>query len=520
MKRHVGEKCPFLLAAILFVTSILPASLAHADGVCQLGDTREDCRKRIEEQFAAATADTREVTESKTADAAAASAAAGTGTSNASTSLPTSSFTDFFNTLKVAANTGEGGEEDPESLAFEFNRCGLGARPGSLFQCQLRARIEQPEVNGALKTALEEAELTENLEEIEDGLDVGDKITAGVFVSLVNGYFGREAGTIHNELFQALQDEAELVDGGATPAARAELEAALQENTEHLSDLIRTRIAPAPAGATEPTPEQLQAAQQIFAPTFTFGEFPADLRDAELQNYEELFGKALAYTAARAQALKATHYFDLANLVNNQPQLLFGVEYASTSEFAGPDEFRAKVSLESGLINVNGFRRHQRRVCSSRPDLKGSVAICLGNYLEAQGGTRALEASARLAATIEYVKRKKYAVSISDTTIAVNAPAFRSLIGTLVYGRYIPTPGADDQKVRIDISASYEDVSDDPQRQDRGLASATLSRQLTADWLLSLGLIYATKPEFRAEADKDLSLRLGFNYRILRKPGT
>jgi hypothetical protein len=118
------------------------------------------------------------------------------------------------------------------------------------------------------------------------------------------------------------------------------------------------------------------------------------------------------------------------------------------------------------------------------------------------------------------VDRKKYSVTIPDTTVAVSAPKFHSLIGSLVYGRYLNVLSNNDpQKVRIDVSASYEDVSNDPDRQDRGIASATLSRQLTEDWLLSLGLVYATKPEFRAEADKDLSLRLGFNYRILRKAG-
>jgi hypothetical protein len=36
---------------------------------------------------------------------------------------------------------------------------------------------------------------------------------------------------------------------------------------------------------------------------------------------------------------------------------------------------------------------------------------------------------------------------------------------------------------------------------------------------LQIGLVYATKPEFRAEADRDLTARLGLNFKVDGLPG-
>jgi hypothetical protein len=203
--------------------------------------------------------------------------------------------------------------------------------------------------------------------------------------------------------------------------------------------------------------------------------------------------------------------------VNNQPQPLAGIEYVATTQAAGPDELRAKISYERGVANINTFRKYQRRVCRNG-DAAASTAICLGQYLAAPGVKAALASGSRLAATLEYVRRKRYDFTVPDTTVSVSDKPFRSWIGSLTFGRYLDPLGEQSQATRIDINASYEDVSNDPKRQDRGIATATLARQVGNDWVLALGLVYATKPEFRGEADRDLSLRLGLNYKILRKP--
>ena len=72
-----------------------------------------------------------------------------------------------------------------------------------------------------------------------------------------------------------------------------------------------------------------------------------------------------------------------------------------------------------------------------------------------------------------------------------------------------------ERRARLDISVGYEDFSDDPLRQDRGLATVAVTYPLMEGFYLSLGAVYATKPEFRGDVDAELSARAGFTYKIL-----
>ena len=75
-------------------------------------------------------------------------------------------------------------------------------------------------------------------------------------------------------------------------------------------------------------------------------------------------------------------------------------------------------------------------------------------------------------------------------------------------GKGLPRP-------RFDAKLSYEDFSDDPSRQDRGLATLTFSYPVGQGFFVTLGAVYATKPEFRGDVDEEISTRLGFTYKLI-----
>lgn len=497
-------------------------SQAGAANLCAVTDTRTSCLRKYEERLTNAAKETSAKVAETNKGAAEQSGQTNTGLSNAVSALPTSSFTDFFNTLNATANSGGANNDDPQALAFELNHCGFPTLPGQSLRCQVRARAEQPDIYDSVKTALQGIGLSDRATQIDDGLSVGDKATGGLFLSWVNDRFGRELTPGHNRLFQDLQDEADQM----LPEASTKLHGANAGFAEFLQAVVLERMTFQESNEIEEAKEAEEAAKQaeraaflseLVSESFTFDKFPDNLEQEVLDKFEELAAAQVTYADQRMKALQGTHYFQLANLLNNQPQPQIGMEYAAVTELAGPDEFRAKVSIEGGWVNINSFRKYQKNDCS-KDGADTSTAICLSRYLAAPGVQQALETSARWAATVEYVRRKRYNTVVPDTTVNVTEKSVRSWIGSLSWGRYLDPFQAVSQLTRLDVIASYEDVSNDPKRQDRGIATATLSRQLSREWVLAVGLVYATKPEFRGAADKDLSLRLGLNYKILRNP--
>ena len=476
-------------------------SVARAQNVCDLKDSGDTCVQKFEKRMQVAAQRTK-------SQALAAGATANTGNANATSATPTSSFTDFFNTLHAAANTGGSGKDDPQALAFELNECGVPNVPGQKLRCQIRGRLEQPKIYDPLKKALQQAQLSDRATAIEDDLGLADKLTAGVFLSLVTDSMGRELTTGNNRLFQELQNEAMQVDGNKVSVYREQAAKRNGAYAEYLNELAQK----------DPRVAAVLTAGVPIA-DIPFERLPEEVRQDALNRFEAVAAANVQYNDSRSKALTQTGYFELANLLNNQPQPLAGIEYGAIQEFAGPDELRFKVSYEKGFVNINSFRGYQQAVCKRSADLDvaQSTAICLRQYLDQPGVKTSLASGSRFAFTLEHVRRKRFAISVPDTTVTLNEAPVRSWIGALTVGRYLDPVESQAQLTRLDISASYEDVSNDPKRQDRGIASATLTRKLSGDWLLAFGLVYATKPEFRAEADKDLSLRLGLNYKILRK---
>jgi len=470
---------------------------------CSLNDTQAECLQRYADSVDAAATTAAQHVEVEKLKAKEKGAAANFGNANSSSNSPSSSFTDFFNTMQSNVSSGAGGSTDPESFAFELNHCGFPRVAGQTVACQIRGRLETPALYAPLQKALDQAQLNPVAKELQDGLAITDHISSGIFLSATNEYFGSGLTSANNTIFQELQDEA----AASIAINNIDLSAATMQFTRYLSDLGTHR------------PElQTEIAQAVNATgDGTFLRFPAAVRDEVLANFETFAVVATQRAQARAAALERVGYFELANLLNNQPQLFAGVEYRYASEFAGPSEVRAKISYEMGFANINLYRRYAKKNCKPSSDNVSTASDCLHSYFESPGVRAALAGGDRLAISLEHVRRNRYTVALPGTTVMLEEAATHSWMGSLTLGLYVNALHDTEQKTRIDVTASYEDFSDDPKRQNRGVASATLSRQFTPGWVLAVGLVYATKPEFRDKADKDLSLRLGLNYKLLRQ---
>lgn len=470
--------------ATLFVCVATWTFTAGAQTSCEIDDSEATCQEKVETAVNAA------LLKGAAAEAKAHTAdgleESNTGVAPSAGADSAATFADFFTTLKAAADqTSADGET--EALGFEFSRCLRERIEESPLQCQVRIRLGGAELYEPLRQALPEA----RADEIEGSIERNDSITAGIFLNLIGQNWGRVPRFGDEPLFDAIWTSVAAGTASSTEAANAA--------TTAYEDVV----------------DEIVEAMPMFTSTTTF----EDVADA---TSDDLAQRALALREAAYRAeyqsmddlrqkLAAANYFDLVDLVNNQPQLNFGVEYTQRDELAGPEEWRAKLVWEKGFVNVNTARA---AVYATPGADDADVAVQrLQEYLAEPAVARRLSNGDRLALSIEIVERKAYAIDLVTDLVSLRNDSESSVVAAFSYGYYVDFDDTGKPRSRLDIKAAYEDVSTDASRQDRGTVSATFSQLVLGKTLLAVSLVYGTKPEFRGSVDEELSARLGFNYK-------
>lgn len=254
------------------------------------------------------------------------------------------------------------------------------------------------------------------------------------------------------------------------------------------------------------------------------------LREIRGSQYEDeaktLFDAALAETMALRDAidvLEAGSYDRLGDLISNQPQLIFSGEYKERNDLSGPDEWKLSASYEIGFGgNVNDLltwsSNHQTDGCVvTEVDRETSVSYpCLTSYFG--GRPEAGEKGNRLAISIEYSDADSFELELPDDDFTFSLERTQKWIGSATYGRQLagvqlrqPGEGGEENS-RFDWEVKYEDVTGDPMRQSRLVSTATISQKITKCTVLSVGAVWAEKPEYRGEVDQEVSARFGFRW--------
>lgn len=472
-------------ACLILVALPLQAQQPQPKPLCELQDTEKTCETKVQ---AAYSTDAKEVAKDSVTDLL---AAKNTGSAPGTSPLAANSFTDFFSTLKAALDSGSSeSDADDEAVGFELSRCARGEQPINGIQCQVRLRLGGAELYEPVKAALPAATREARAKELASELDLGDSLVVGLFFNLAGLSYGRVPRfadePLYDGIWQTIDSEVSMDEANT---ATLEYEALRKQVKQKL---------PAFDGNTP--------FSKVFDVDQSVARAALAAREASWRTEYD--------TLARTQKLLEKYrYYDLVDLTNNQPQINFGVEYRQHSDLAGPDEVRAKVSYEHGFVNVNTARRYVMERCTLPADDSKRVVNCLGTYLSDAKVQKRLKGGDRVAASIEYVSRRDYSITLPADAVNLTEDSGRALIGALAYGFYTSFDERGEARSRLDVVASYEDVDSDPERQDRGQAVATFSQTLLGKTTLSISLVYATKPEFRGEVDEELSGRLGLNYK-------
>jgi len=203
-----------------------------------------------------------------------------------------------------------------------------------------------------------------------------------------------------------------------------------------------------------------------------------------------------------------------ADLVNNQPQFYTSVGYRSRQDLVGPDQLTAKLTYEKGFFNINALRGKLGKNCLAAAASGAAAPACLAPYSDWVNDNRErIKADERISISIQYTKDDSYSFQQAADHIDLRLPTSHELVASFSYGRYLMFT-KDGQNTRLDISAMYEDVSNDASRRDRGVGSITLTRKINNSMSLPIGLVYANHGKFLGEVDKELSAHFGLKFNL------
>lgn len=481
------------MRAIWACVGLLAWSLsASAQEICAVSDTRAQCKQKvqawIDEQDGTERGAQAAAAETKLAEAVSVAelgarllAAKNTGDGTAADS---GTLSDYLPLLRALLGTDDGAGGNGK-IGFEWsNPLGLPAA----HQNKLTVIAQRSELYEPLQAALAAASLTDEADALADDINEGDDFSIGFSYSPASATRGRDP-EMHAELFSALLAIADQ-RGEAQRDALARRVALLNE-----LGLKRSFAGAADAMAQEPgfrTPADLAAKQLEY-----------------VQAVEQEFRAEFDSMAELARRLQGAGFYGLLDLINNQPQLNVSANYRARDEAVGPSEFVATVSYELGWNNVNTFRQYARQC-------KDAQVLCLADYLNRPDVIAGLKESRRISFSAEYSQRKELDFSLPSADFSYAEAAQKRLRISAAYGRYLGGENRDRTRARIDAALSYEDYSDDPLRQNRGLATVTLTYPVAEGFFLSLGAVYATRPEFRGDVNSELGARAGFTYKVLQ----
>jgi hypothetical protein len=475
---------PRIFASVMtVVASVLIVSPLVAQ-VCVLEDTLGECEARVKAHVA-------EEAQKEGSKVVSRLAEKNPGVSPALQAQATT-VEDFVSLLRVSVDAGglNDNDENEGTVALELNDfLGLPVNDGY----KVQAVIRKPQLFQPLTEAIPEETRPERISDLGKQLVDFDDVSFSFTYSPMGEKLGRKY-KLHDsqvsDLFNAAKDE-------ITPTSK---QSTAEE--EALGDLMAAIINAHP---------QLLEAQETNSLTF------AMVRDAEendslafqlLRATERAEYSRLLRLERLKEALARWEFFRFADLISNQPQLNVSLEAILRDDLVGPDEVRISATYEMGWVNVNDFREFKR-------DCQEQVLSCYAQYMTKER-IRQLTRGDRLAVSFQYTAVEDYEFALDDDVVDLDIKGDQKLVLGVTYGRYIDFTKEGRGLSRLDLGLAYEDVGDDPNRDDRALISATYSQRVATMLVLSVGVTYSNEPEFIGTGDESVSVGAGLNYRLFR----
>jgi hypothetical protein len=238
-------------------------------------------------------------------------------------------------------------------------------------------------------------------------------------------------------------------------------------------------------------------------------------------------------------ALQALGVDDFRDLLHQQPQVYASVVQKSRNQLVGADETSFKITYETSGHGLGSFYRQAKPTCddaklkqaqadalnSLKSDNSAAIAACLDAWQAFRGDPKtkaALRSSSRFAFSLEYAGVRANKVSLASPPSAVTPDPFtlktdssESLIGSATYGFAVVGGGPGTREGRVDLTASYANVTGDPNRDNRFVVAAVYSQKINDMLTMPLGVVYANqKRSLESISDHGLSMHFGLVFKM------
>jgi hypothetical protein len=407
---------------------------------------------------------------------------------------------DFLPLLSMAGLLGNAQKgQDANTYVFDLNFLVPGLAKDK--NAQLQAVVNsQPKVAKSLSDQLNAATRDETVKKLQDGLGDLDDYALSFTYNWSDDSHGRGFNTYRNR-FLAL-----------TELSRRQTQAALGTDPDALRALGTA----------------VQEIQSDFEDPFqvTFAEIGRKKGTETRNRLMRLTEAAAAADSARLdkarQSLTAAGLDHFGELLDNQPQLYLTGQKRFRDPVVGTDETSAKLTYEWSMAS---FNQAMTKDCHTRLNTPNPAALddgilktCLDQYTAFVDANLAeLKTGNRFSLSAEYLDIPAETLDRpNDGVTGIKLAGAKKLVVSAGWTRLFPAgPGV--QPMRLDLVANYEDVSDDPMRQNRGVATLTVTRRF-GSMAVPFGIVYATRGEFLGEVDKQLSAHIGLKLNLFGNP--
>lgn len=475
--------------ALLLAVLITTANVEAQD--CEITDTLEDCwLNQLDEEASEFTRSLERTRASAGTEAATNRSETGIETLGANLGTTTKDFLTLLSTTGLIGTSMEGDDPSgtftvdlnsllPESLIH------LGGKLQTVFQ-------SEPKLYMPLKMLIAEDERAERVEDLEGNLSRTDDATVAFSINVETERLGRSFESSYSDLYADMFNEAiRPIDESSS-------------NQQLIT--IALDIGRVPGGSCDDTQVVqctfVQIAQDLLPPGAAKEAVEKEAVEIR-RRWLDVVASEQQLAAAYRQAVVDNRLGSFAALVDNQPQLSFSLERSFKDVLVGPDEWALEVRYELPLApNLNRLRK------------TAGEEISLDDFSDYVGSKQdQLEDSDRLLFSVKYMDRESLEVELED--IQKRFEGARAWEISAGWGKVLQRAEDAAALTRVDFVASWEDVSDDPDRQSRGLASLTIARKF-GTVTVPIGIVYSNKPEFlqMQDIDEELSAHVGLKFNL------
>ena len=484
---------PAAMLQMSMAVALLAASSAVAQVACQPDDTIPDCFDRVEKatdppEVQAAIDQQQRDLQTKQAKGALLSKPTGVQTGGLNLRSNT---TDFLPLLAMSGLLGDAKQGATQgTYVFDLNFLLPGVQKDSKLEAVLNSK---PKLADAIKAQLPAASRDDLAKKLEDNLgDLSDYAFSYTF-SWTDRNHGRNFKQYQNR-FNALVSASLPKPGLASQLLLAKF----------LSD-----------------PDLKKPGVDLFA--LKFSEMPDKLGAAKAQEVKMRVEAAANAAADRLEqdrkAFTDAGLENFATLIDNQPQLTIAAQKNFRDPLVGGDEVSGKLTYEWGRANLNNALSN---TCNDELDTPATDKIeapklgrCLAEFTDFTHKNQALLKDVdKFSFSAEYRNVSQEVFDLPQQGLTgLKIDAVKKVIISAGWSHLFPDPSGGDQPVRLDFVASYENVTNDPQRQDRGVATLTFTRKF-GSLTVPFGIVYANHGEFLSDVNKQLSAHLGLKFDI------